>query len=119
VVGVAVAGAAVWTFKNAVFMPIYTANIMQLKWWTFIPSFGASVIGTLAVGMVSYGTTLLYMPRGWITLAASAFAVSLFYGLGVVTLGLNRTDWQLLMNMLPFQINRDGFSKDEVVESIT
>ena len=36
-IGVAVAGAVVWTAQNILYVPIYTAHIMKLPWWTFLP----------------------------------------------------------------------------------
>ena len=37
-VGVAMAGSVVWTAKNALFTPVYSAYIMNLPWRTFFPS---------------------------------------------------------------------------------
>jgi membrane protein EpsK len=102
-VGVALAVAVAWTAKNALYMPVYTARIMELPWWAFLPTLSASVIGTLFVGLVSYGLTLCRMPDNWLTLAGSGASVSLVYTLGVWAIGLNRADRQLLRKMLPFQ----------------
>lgn len=100
-VGVAMAGAVVWTVKNALYMPIYAAHIMELPWWTFLPSLSASVVGTLSVGMVAYGLSLARMPDSWFTLIVSAAVVSLFYAVGVCGIGLSRADWQLLKELIP------------------
>jgi O-antigen/teichoic acid export membrane protein len=101
--GVAVAGAVVWTAKNALYMPIYTARIMRRPWWTFFPSLSASVIGTLSVGMAAYGLTLVRMPNSWLTLASSAAIISLLYAVGVCGIGLSRADRQLLKDLLPWR----------------
>jgi membrane protein EpsK len=101
--GVAVAVAVSWTAKNAFYMPIYTAHIMKLRWWTFQPSLVPAVLGTLFVGLLSYGLTVMRMPSGWFSLAGSAIAVSLVYAVVVWTIGLSRADRQVLKNLSPRQ----------------
>jgi membrane protein EpsK len=101
VLGVAVAGAIVWTARSALYTPLYVAHIMKLPWWTFLPSLSASIIGTSLVGIIAYGLTLVRMPGSWLTLAGSAAVVSLLYIIGVGVIGLNRTDWQLLQDLFP------------------
>jgi membrane protein EpsK len=104
IAGVALAVAISWTAKNAVYVPIYTAHIMKLKWWAFLPSVIPIVIGTVSVGAVSYGLTLVRMPDGWFSLAESAVVVSLLYALSVWLFGLNRADRQLLRSLLPGRV---------------
>jgi membrane protein EpsK len=103
-VGVAVAGGIAWTAKNGVYMPIYTARIMKLPWWTFLPALSASIIGTLFVGMASYGSTLVKMPDNWLSLAESGASISLLYAVIVWTMGLRHEERQLLKNLLPVAI---------------
>ena len=104
VIGVALAGAIVWTAKNTFFFPIYTAHVVKAPWWTFLPSLGFGVLGTLAVAGLAYASTLVNMPDNWFTLVASAAVVSLIYLVGAGTLALNRHEWQLLKDMLPRKI---------------
>ncbi len=99
--GVAVAVGVSWTAKNALYVPIYTAHIMKLRWWTFLPSFGPSVIGTLAVGFGAYGLTLVRMPNSWLTLGGSAAVISLLYAAVVWGAGMSRADRELLRDLLP------------------
>ena len=101
VVGVAIVGAVVWTIKNTIFVPIYTAYIMNQKWWTFVPSLVGSLLGTLIVGAASYIATLLYMPHDWLGLGVLVILVSLLYGIGVMVIGFNRADWKLIRDILP------------------
>ena len=101
VLGVAVAVGVSWTAKNALYVPIHTAHIMKLPWWTFLPSSGPSVIGTLAVGFGAYGLTLVRMPNSWLTLAGSAAAISLLYAALVWGAGMSRADRELLRDLLP------------------
>lgn len=101
--GVAVAGAIVWTFRNAIYIPVYTAHIMKLPWWKFLPSLLPSLLGTLFVWMASYGLTLVRLPDSWFTLVISAAVVSLAYAVVIWTIGLGRVDKQLLKNLSPLQ----------------
>jgi membrane protein EpsK len=104
--GVALAVAVAWTAKNALYMPIYTARIMELPWWSFLPSSIPIVTATLVVGMAAYGLTLLRMPSNWLELAGSAAIISLLYAAGVWGVGLSRADRQLLRDLLPWQIGQ-------------
>jgi membrane protein EpsK len=106
--GVAMAVAVAWTAKNAVYMPIYTARIMKLRWWTFFPSLVASIVGTLCVGVASYSLTLAGMPNRWPTLAGSALLVSFFYVFAVWVIGLSHRDKRLLKNLNPLPAKELG-----------
>lgn len=99
-VGVAVAVAAAWTVKNALYMPIYTAHIMELRWWAFFPALVPGVLGTLLVTFVSYSSTVGRMPATWLALGSSAAVVSIVYAIAVWLLGLNRDDRHLLRRLL-------------------
>ena len=101
VAGVPLAVAAAWTVKNVLYMPIYTAHIMKLPWWTFLPSLGPGVLGTLAVGLAAYGLTLMRAPDNWLELAVSVVIVSSLYAAVAGAVGLNRADRQLLRDLLP------------------
>jgi membrane protein EpsK len=102
--GVAAATALVWTAKNGVYMPIYTARAMNLRWWIFMPRLIASVAGTALAWGLAYGVTLVRMPDSWLTLGASAAAVSLVYALIIWAWGLNGDDRALLKALMPVQI---------------
>lgn len=104
--GVAVAVGVTWTAKNAVYMPIYTACIMKLPWWTFLPRLGCSIIGTLFVGMVSFGFTFIQMPNSLLTLAGFFAVVSLLYAVLVWAIGLTPVDRQLVKSLSPLQITK-------------
>jgi len=110
VAGVALAVAVAWTAKNAMYVPIYTAHIMKVRWWTFLPSLGPSVIGTLAVGFAAYGLALVQVPNSWLNLAGSAAIISLLYAAGVWEIGLSRADRQLLRDLLPWRTGQHPVS---------
>jgi O-antigen/teichoic acid export membrane protein len=112
--GVALAIAVSWTVKNCLYMPIYTAHIMKLPRWTLLPSLVPTALGTLFVGLASYGVTLFRMPNSWFTLAASSIVVSLAYVLVVWVLGLSRADRTLLKELVPLRSveTRRGFGAE-------
>jgi hypothetical protein len=87
-------------------MPVYTAHIMKLPWWTFLRSLIPTAMGTLFVGIVSYGLTLLYMPDNWFALMGSAILVSLLYAVVVWVMGLSCADRTLLKDLVPLQAMR-------------
>jgi membrane protein EpsK len=101
VIGIALAVGLTWTVKNAIYMPIYTAHIMKLKWWSFMPSLAPGITGTLFVGMLAYCVTLIIMPANWFVLAGLSFVVSLGYIALVWMVGLNKSDRELIAGLLP------------------
>ena len=98
--GVAVASVVAWTAKNSVYMPIYTAHIMKLPWYTFFPSLLITGLSTLAVGLGAYGLTLVHMPSGWLSLAVSATVASIVYTTIVGLVVLSRADRQLIRSLV-------------------
>lgn len=103
-VGVAAAGAVVLTLKNTVFTPLYGARILGLRWWVFLPPLFAGLVATVAVGFLGYGATLLYTPDSWVALAGLGVVVSLIYGGIVLFGGLNKSDRQLLVQLVPIRL---------------
>jgi membrane protein EpsK len=103
VAGVPLGVAAAWTVRNVLYVPIYTAHIMRLRWWTFLPSLVPALIGTLAAGLAAYALTLVRAPGTWLQLAASVAIVSCLYAAGVWGLGLRPADRSLLRDLLPLR----------------
>ena len=106
VYGVALAAAVSTRLRSVLFMPLYNAYIMRLRWWFFLPSLSASAIGTLIVSLMAYAAASLWMPTGWITLGVSAAIVSLVYGAGLFFWGLTQKDWQLIVSLIPAPISQ-------------
>jgi membrane protein EpsK len=102
--GVALVGALIWTMRNTIFTPIYTAHIIRAPWWCFFPGIAASLIGTLFVMGSSYGLTLIKMPANLISLAGNILLVSMLYATLVWILGLNNTERVLLNDLSPIKI---------------
>jgi O-antigen/teichoic acid export membrane protein len=101
--GVALVGALVWTFRNSIYTPIYTAHIIRAPWWCFYPGLGASLIGTIFVMGTSYGLTLIKMPTNIFTLTGYAILVSLFYVLLVWVFGLSKAERLLINDLSPIK----------------
>jgi O-antigen/teichoic acid export membrane protein len=106
VLGVAIAGATVWTAKNTLFFPIFTARILNAPWWTFLPSLGTGLVATAFVGLAAYGTTLLHVPDNWFSLGLSAVYVSAVYGVLLYFIGLRKDDWRLIYRLSPRVLQR-------------
>jgi membrane protein EpsK len=111
--GVALAVAVAWTAKQGLYVPIYTARIMKLAWWSFLPTPIPVVTVTLLVGIAAYALTLVRMPTNWLELAGSAAILSLLYAAGVWGIGLSRADRQLLRELLPWQTRQQPVSMEK------
>ncbi len=96
--GVAVAGAAVLSAKNAIWTPLYTARILKVRWHTFFkPYAGAAglMVGFLALG---YLLTRMTTPESWVALAATAVGMTVV-GFAVVVFILPSGDRQAAMKL--------------------
>ncbi len=97
--GVAMAGALAWTVKNALYMPIYTAKIMGLRWWSYMPNMAPGIAGTLFVGGAAYALAQVGGADGWFALAALAAIVALVYAGFVWRVMLAPEDRRLIWNL--------------------
>ena len=100
--GVAMAGALAWTAKNALYMPIYTAKIMGLRWWNYLPNLAPGIAGTLFVGGAAYALAQVAQvggADGLFALAALAAIVALVYAGFVWRVMLAPEDRRLIWNL--------------------
>lgn len=98
--GVASAIAIVWTAKNGLYMPVYTAFIMGLRWWSYFPCLVPGIVGTISVGATAYALVQVSMPDSILTLAASALAVSSAYAVFAWLILMNSSDQQLIRGVV-------------------
>jgi membrane protein EpsK len=105
-ISIAIAGAIVLTAKNAFFTPLYSARILKLPWWTFLPSMIAGVVGCLAVGVGTYWVSLIWTLTGWAQLALVAVITSGIYVIAAYALGLGADDRDLLKSEIQRRIKR-------------
>jgi membrane protein EpsK len=101
VAGVAIGVAATWTAKNVIYVPIYTAHIMDLPWTVFLVPIVPIAAATTLVGGASYALADWYMPDGWLRLGLAIALVSVLYLAAVWRLGLNAADRRLVRDLLP------------------
>jgi membrane protein EpsK len=100
VAGVAAAAAIAWTLRNAVFLSAYSAAVMRLRLWTFYPLLMVGVLGTVGVGLAARLSLLLWTEINWLTLFATAAAVSAAYVSAAYLVGLSRSDRDILRQVL-------------------
>lgn len=105
-VGIAAAGAIMLTLKNGFFTPIYSARILGLPWWTFLPDVGAGILGTLAVGAGTYLISLDWVLTSWVRLGLVAMATAVVYMGAIFLLGLSTDDRSLLRREIEGRMKR-------------
>lgn len=103
--GVALATACIWTVRNFVFLPSYSASVMGLPWWTFYGSLGKGVLGTAAIGVIGLAVQEIWLPKGWFSLGATAGVVAGLYCFAAYFINLNQSDRELLRVLLGRRAN--------------
>lgn len=103
-ISIAVAGAIVLTAKHAIFTPLYSARIIKLPWWTFLPSTMAGVVGCLAIGTGTYWISSTWTLTGWGHLALVAVITSGIYVSAAYSWGLDADDRHLLQSEIQRRI---------------
>lgn len=96
IAGVAVGAAIVWTLKNAVFMPAYSASVMRVPWWTFYAPLLAGAFGALAIALAGRLLSQYWWPAGWVELGLMSAALAAAYGAVAYAVALDRSDRDLL-----------------------
>ncbi len=103
-ISIAIAGAIVLTIKNTIFTPLYTAYILKLPWWTFLPSLVSGLIGSLAVGLGSYGLSTIWTLNSWVDLIIVGAVISAIYVIIAYFGGLNTADRELLKSEIEHRL---------------
>lgn len=98
--GIAAAGAIVLTAKNAVFTPLYSARILRVPWWTFLPSLMVGSLAALVIGTGAYFASSGWNLTDWRQLIFVAASISVLYAIVAYTWGLNKDDRRLLKSEL-------------------
>jgi O-antigen/teichoic acid export membrane protein len=108
--GVALAGVLVLTFKNALFTPIYAAQLLKLKWWTFQKNYlySLSVFGMVFLcESVARSFLPALFPKAFLFIAGLLAAGLAF---PILWLCLSNNERRILKNMAP-QGSRGFFHK--------
>jgi hypothetical protein len=95
-ISIAIAGAIMLTAKNTLFTPLYAARIIELPWYTFIPSLLTGILGFVTVGAVSFLGAASSPSMSWGQLALIVASISGGYLIAAYFLGLNSGDRKLL-----------------------
>lgn len=106
--GVAIAGAIVLTAKNALFTPVYVAEILHEPWHTFLRPY-LSALGLL-IGLMAIGYVLIQfeVPNTWLHLSLLTLGMGTI-GLVAAWLLLPDTDRCVIAKMIPerFRLLKD------------
>jgi membrane protein EpsK len=100
VVGVAVAGAIIWTIKNLVFMSGYSARIMNLPWPTFFVPLVAGAVGMAGIGVTGYTISQIWQPQSWLLLGTMSIGVVSIYLPIAYSLLLKQEDRSLITSLV-------------------
>jgi len=98
--GVAAAGAFALIAKNLIFTPLYTAHILQRRWYVFLREFLPLTVITLGTAAACKGAAFIWDLSGWTRLTLVGFAVSLIYTVIGYWMVLNGEDRQLARSMI-------------------
>ncbi len=98
--GVPVAIAITWTLKNVIYIPIYTAYVMKMRWWSFLPPILPGAIGTVLVGGFSYAMSHFLHPGTWPALTGYSILIMLVYGAIVWIAGLSAGEKSFLKTQI-------------------
>lgn len=98
--GVPIAIAITWTLKNVVYIPIYTARIMKMRWWVFLPPIAPGAVGTIFVGGCAYAISRFSYPGSWGALAGYSILIALAYAAIVWAAGLSEREKSFLKTQI-------------------
>lgn len=98
-VGVAVAGAVCWTAKNVAFLSVYSARLMGMRWWVFLPSLGGAALATLGVAVAGWLVATTWPPTSWSSLLGAMILTGLVVSI-LLAAGIGRADRDLIFSLL-------------------
>jgi membrane protein EpsK len=98
--GIVAAGALTLTANNFIFMPVYAARIMGLKWWHYIQGLLPVIVATLGVTIISYMTALIFPTLSLINLLLIGIIVSCIYLPITYRVGLSRDEREMVVDIL-------------------
>jgi O-antigen/teichoic acid export membrane protein len=99
--GVAVAGVLILTFRHVLFIPWYTAKILNIRMTTYIKPLLHGTLAVLLLGGAAAGITVATPLPSFLTLVIAVPVISLMYGIMVLRFGLTSFEKQLFESYLP------------------
>ncbi|MFZ6020889.1 MAG: lipopolysaccharide biosynthesis protein [Chloroflexota bacterium] len=100
--GIPLAIALAMILKNGVYMPIYTAHILNLKWWVFIPALIPGVLYSAVIGGCTFTLNYFYSPPNWLILGSYSAIVFLVFGFMAWLIGFKTSEKQVIKFHLRF-----------------
>ncbi|MEW6179436.1 MAG: hypothetical protein AB1522_05860 [Chloroflexota bacterium] len=100
--GVPLAIALVMILKNGLYMPLYTAHLLNRPGWVFLPAFLPGVIYSILVGAGAFLLDTYLPPQNWLGLAFYSLAITAFFAIAAWFTALKPTEKQFLKNNLHF-----------------
>lgn len=100
VVGIAAAGAIVWTIRNVVFLSSYAAFVMDLRWWAFYWPVAIGMLSTLCISLAGKLVAHFWLPKSWPELFLCSAAIGTAYLIIAYATVLNRENRDLLWSLL-------------------
>lgn len=110
--GIAVPCAISVSLRNFFFIPLYTARVQKLPWFTYYPELLLlALLNVVLIGFV-FVSDQLFAIKTWLALAVLAVAISLAYALFAYRMLLSRAEKSSLWKLLPHWL-RPEFLADE------
>lgn len=100
-IGIAAAGAITLTLKNLLFMPLYTAAIQKLPWWTFFKFTSTIFLSTLFIGGLAFIVAQLVPIHSWLMLITVSGSISIIYAIVSFGVMIHEEDRALLLTLFP------------------
>ena len=98
--GVAMAGIIALTLRNSLFIPWYTARILNIQTTVYLRALFPGALAAIFIGVVATGTTSVALPLVPMLIIAGVL-ISLMYGAIVLGLGLTTAEKHLFRSYLP------------------
>jgi hypothetical protein len=105
-IGLALAGLVVFSVRNAILTPIYSAHIMQRPWYIYLKPLISVVLGTALVTTLAIFIAMFFMPDSWLTLILNGGIVTIIYTVIVYAFMLTTADRALIRQLNPLKPTR-------------
>jgi len=98
--GIAISGALTMTIYYSLFTPVYTAQILDYKWWHYLLRLLPVYAAVIGVAAVSYAITIFVPTKSLIQLFLEGGVVSVAYVLFVYQFGLANAEKEKVKSLL-------------------
>ena len=105
--GVAFAGTLIYFFRNTLFIPWYTARLLDTRMMTYLKPLVPGALGVVFIGAIAAGIAVTTSLSPILTLIIAGTVITLGYGITVIGIGLAPFEKQLFRSYIP-----QGWKKD-------